>query len=178
MPKGHLPGHQQQLRSSPSPERKHTVGRTKPGHGQRLILGSQPRGLTLRAREPGGGWNPPLCLGTGRGKGVTEHGTLTWSRAAGLAVLSLSTETRRGCRPWNSSSPFPAGMLFSQPTHKGQLPAISGPPRVPQPTFLEALFQGIGQRKAALQQEVGEQAGCQDQAQVLKSTLPGLGTGG
>ena len=177
------------------------MGRTKPGHGQRLILGSQPRGLTLRAREPGGGWNPPLCLGTGRGKGVTEHGTLTWSRAAGLAVLSLSTETRRGCRPWNSSSPlgpgpsctqsrpstaaaracsspFPAGMLFSQPTHKGQLPAISGPPRVPQPTFLEALFQGIGQRKAALQQEVGEQAGCQDQAQVLKSTLPGLGTGG
>lgn len=47
---------------------------------------------------------PPLCLGIVGGKGVTEHGTLTWSWAEGLAVPSLSTETRRGCRLWNSSS--------------------------------------------------------------------------
>lgn len=137
-------------------------------------------GLTLRVGEPEGRWNPPLCLGTRGWKGVTEPQTLTWSRAAGLAVLSLSTDTRRGCRLWKSSSPlgpgpsctqsrpstaaasacsspFPGEMLSGQPMQQGSAPSQFRSPLSPQgPTFLEALFQGISQGEAALQQEVGE----------------------
>jgi len=128
--------------------------------------------------------------------------TLTCSRAARLAVLSLSTETSSGCRLWKNSSPLgpgpicthsrpstaaaracssplPAGRPTVSPGSEGHHPAGSGPPPAPWgPTFLEALFQGVGQGEAALQQEVGEQTGCEGQAQALESTLPGLGTGG
>lgn len=43
-----------------------------------------------------------------------DKGSLTWSRAAGLAVLSLSTETSRGRRLWNNSSPLGPGPSCTQ----------------------------------------------------------------
>lgn len=72
------------------------------------------------------------------------------------------------------------GKACGQSRQRGPAPSRfrAAPPAPQGPTFLEALFQGVGQGEAALQQEVGEQTGCEGQAQALESALPGLGTGG
>ena len=71
------------------------------------------------------------------------------------------------------------GKACGQSRQRGPAPSLFRAAPAPWgPTFLEALFQGVGQGEAALQQEVREQTGCEGQAQALESTLPGLGTGG
>lgn len=92
--------------------------------------------------------------GSRAGCAVAEHGDKQWLQAA-EEFLAL------GAR---------AQLHAQQAQHgrgEGLLLALA---------FLEALFQGVGQGEAALQQEVGEQTGCEGQAQALESTLPGLGT--
>ena len=46
--------------------------------------------------------------------------TLTCSRAARLAVLSLSTETCSGCRLWKNSSPLGPGPICTHSRQHGR----------------------------------------------------------
>lgn len=123
---------------------------------------------------------------------------LTLCRAPGLAVLSVRTLTSRGFRLRNTSSasgpepiwrqrrvrtvpasacssPLPAGSTRDLPQTPLTGPATPAPAPACAQTFLETLLQGVSEREAALQQELGEGFGGEGQAQALQCRLPRLG---